>query len=197
MRKKAILLTVLLLGLLTSVFVNIHPVKALTGLPPYFVNIHPEDQFMEVNFEVTSGPPLTGSPPGTVTVQVNQRVEFTAVISGGTPPYTYQWSILLWNDDISQLMFNCTYIDIPGATSSKFEYREYISGKYEICVDVNDSAGQTLSASGPIVDVQVLPSQVPISSTSEPFPTTLIIATSVVMAVVGIGLLVYFKKRKH
>jgi hypothetical protein len=32
----------------------------------------------------------------------------------------------------------------------------------------------------------------------EPFPTTLVVAASAVMgAVVGIGLLVYFKKRKH
>jgi hypothetical protein len=30
-----------------------------------------------------------------------------------------------------------------------------------------------------------------------PFPTTLIIATSVTVAVIGVGLLVYFKKRKH
>jgi hypothetical protein len=31
--------------------------------------------------------------------------------------------------------------------------------------------------------------------TAEPFPTTLVIVTSVIMAVIGIGLLVYFKKR--
>jgi hypothetical protein len=32
---------------------------------------------------------------------------------------------------------------------------------------------------------------------SEPFPTTLVIASVITVAVVGVGLLFYFKKRKH
>jgi hypothetical protein len=31
----------------------------------------------------------------------------------------------------------------------------------------------------------------------EPFPTTIVIASVITVAVVGVGLLVYFKKRKH
>ena len=37
----------------------------------------------------------------------------------------------------------------------------------------------------------------PESETTEPFPTTLFIASVVIVAAVGLGLLVYFKKRKH
>lgn len=185
MTKFAVLLFVLVL------------LEALCLTFPFSVDASPDTEWIEVGFEVSDGPPLTGQPPGTVIVQVNQRVEFTAIISGGTPPYTYQWSILPWNDDIMQMMFNCTYIEIPGATSSKFEYKEFIPGKYEICLNVNDSAGHTTFASGPIVDVQALPSQASNSSTSEPFPTLLVVAVAVaVVAVVAAGLLVYFKKRK-
>jgi hypothetical protein len=32
---------------------------------------------------------------------------------------------------------------------------------------------------------------------SKPFPTTLVVASAIIVAVVGIGLLIYFKKRKH
>lgn len=50
------------------------------------------------------------------------------------------------------------------------------------------------------VDHYPLSEQVDISTSlrePEPFPTLLVVATIVTVAIVGIGLLIYFKKRKH
>jgi hypothetical protein len=52
--------------------------------------------------------------------------------------------------------------------------------------------GYMMSRSGFCVDAEPVYFNV-----VEPFPTTLVIATSVIVAVVCIGLFVYFKRRKH
>ena len=47
------------------------------------------------------------------------------------------------------------------------------------------------------LDPSIEPTQSPDPQQSEPFPTTLVIATSVIIAVIAIGLFVYFKKHKR
>ena len=69
MRKRVFLAAFLVLGLLVSLFVGVHNVKA---------------QYVSTDVEVTYGSLVT---------LVNQRVELTSTNSGGTPPYTYQWYI--------------------------------------------------------------------------------------------------------
>jgi len=69
MRKRAILLVVLVFGLLTSLFIVVHNVKA---------------QNISTDIQVTYG---------SLETLVNQRVELTSTNSGGKPPYTYQWYI--------------------------------------------------------------------------------------------------------
>ncbi len=154
--KKRTILSVIVLGLLTSLFVGIHSVEAANG-PPY------------VHFEVTAGPPLTGSPPYTVTASLGQNIEFAAIPFFGSPPYTYQWSKIAWKSNPMEMMFTSP-VDVPGATSQKLEYSETAPGSYEICVEINDSTGNTIAASGPIVIVQPPNNTLPIPTPS-PTPT--------------------------
>ena len=211
MRREIVLLVVLVLSLLTSVSAGINPVKATEG-PPY------------VTFEVTSGPPLAGSPPYHVTVSPGQSAEFAATPLFGTPPYSYQWSTEVWSSNPMDMMFNSS-LDVPGATSQRFEYSEAAPGSYEVCVEINDSVGNSLDASGPIVIVQAsnstlltssspLPTASPsplsanstaqapqtIASTiakTEPFPTLIVgaVAAASVAILAMAGLFLFFKKR--
>ena len=144
----------LVLCLLTSLPLGIHPAKA-TNVALY------------VDFEVTNGPPLTGSPPYNVTVSVGQNVEFAANPLFGVPPFSYQWSTEVWSSNPVDMMFTPS-VDVPGATSQKLEYNQATPGSYEICVQINDSAGNTLDASGPIVTVKTSNNDL---ITSSPSPT--------------------------
>jgi N-acetylneuraminic acid mutarotase len=58
-------------------------------------------------------------------------------------------------------------------------------GAHNLTVYATDEAGNTAACQTIHFEIQ------------EPFPTTLVVASVVTVAVVGIGLLVYFKKRKH
>lgn len=210
MRTKIILPMLLALSLLTSMPLGITLVKA-TNAPLY------------VAFEVTSGPPLTGSPPCNVTLSVGQSVEFAAIPLFGTPPYIYQWSTEPWSNNSLDMMFTPS-VDVPGATSQKLEYSETEPGSYEVCVEINDSKGNTLDASGPIVVVQTSnntpstsPSPTPIPSPSslpfnlnarapqtavftkpkvESLPKITVAAVAPALAVLIAVLFVYFKKHK-
>jgi hypothetical protein len=69
--------------------------------------------------------------PGSTTTTVNQTVQFTATVSGGTPPYSYQWYSQLWPDgDI---------VAVAGANSSSFAFTQTSPGMYGISVRVRDS----------------------------------------------------------
>jgi len=64
------------------------------------------------------------------------------------------------------------------------------NGSHSIVVYANDTAGN-MRASEPVLFTVAKESE------PEPFPTTLVVAPITSMAVVGVGLLVYFKKRNH
>ena len=71
MQKGIVLFTVLVFVLLASIFTGVHTVVARG--PP------------SVDVEQTSSAAL-----------VNQHVKITVTLSGGNPPYTYQWYTQLW-----------------------------------------------------------------------------------------------------
>jgi len=75
-------------------------------------------------------PPLTVSitPPSAV-IDKGQTVFFTATVSGGTPPYTYQWYV---NDTA-----------VSGATSSSWAFTPTLPGCYNVYVNITDSIGAT------------------------------------------------------
>jgi len=74
---------------------------------------------------VTVNPPLTVSiSPTTIVMNLGQSVTFQSTISGGTPPYTYQWYL---ND-----------IAIPGATSYNWIFTPTSTSFYLVHLRVTD-----------------------------------------------------------
>jgi hypothetical protein len=123
MKKRAILLIALVLGLLISLSIDVHTVNA-----------------QSISTDVEFGSPFTGP------TFVNQPVEFIATSSGGTPPYTYQWYTQLWPTWKPGMSLPLSplgsAIAVPGATSSKFEFVESTPGSYSITLKVTDSTGE-------------------------------------------------------
>jgi hypothetical protein len=120
------MLAILLPCLLTSVAAEFCTVKA---------------QGMSIDVEFVSSPPT----------YVNQPFEIMATVSGGTPPYTYQWYTKwfpLWKpgmDSAQYVASSGNEIAVPEATSATFRFTPTVEGIYWISVGVSDSAGQSVS----------------------------------------------------
>lgn len=69
--------------------------------------------------------------------------------------------------------------------TENFTFTHLASGSHTLTVYANDTVGN-MGASSAIT-----------FTIAEPFPTSLVIASAILVAVVGLGLLFYFKKRKH
>ena len=80
-----------------------------------------------------------------LTTVVNQPIEFTVTASRGTPPYSYQWCTQLWTTwkpgMANTLPPIGPIVEVPGATSSSFEFIESSPGTYDISIRIWDSAG--------------------------------------------------------
>lgn len=155
MRKITALITVLVLGLLTSLSVDVHTVNA-----------------QSISTDVEFGSPFTGS------TFVNQPVEFIVTSSGGIPPYTYQWYTQLWPTWKPRMSLPLSplgsEIAVPGATSSKFEFVESTPGTYSITLKVTDSTGEsTYHCFLPGLWVFVLPSSTPSPSDADTTPPSI------------------------
>jgi len=87
------------------------------------------------------------SPPA----YVNQPFQIAATVSGGTPPYTYQWYTKWfppWEPGMDPEQYRASSgseITVPGATSATFWFTPTVEGIYWISVGVSDSAGQSVS----------------------------------------------------
>ena len=67
--------------------------------------------------------------PTSVVINVGQSVTFNSTVSGGTPPYTYQWYL----DDSP----------VPGATNPTWTFTPASPGTYEVYLKVTDQVGET------------------------------------------------------
>ena len=145
MQKGIVLFTVLVFVLLASIFTGVHTVVARG--PP------------SVDVEQTSSAAL-----------VNQHVKITVTLSGGNPPYTYQWYTQLWTTWEPGMSYNLPALGpllaFPGATSSTFDFVESAPGTYDISCEVTDSLNDTYGL-GPM-PLYVIVSQSPNVS---PLPT--------------------------
>ena len=146
--------------------------------------------------------------PDSAVLSVGQSQLFTAVSDGGSGTYTtYKWYV---NGAL-----------VSGETGSTYRFSSKSEGSYSIYATTIDSEGAissksttavaTVSGFSPSPTPTPTPSPLSPSSEStptptsspepqpeqEPFPTLLIATASASFAVVGIGGMVYFKKRKH
>jgi len=91
-------------------------------------NAHQKDS--TVLFWQPAPPPLSVSiSPTSVVMDVGQSVTFTSDVSGGTPPYTYQWYL---ND-----------VPVPSAVNPTWTFTPTSPGSYEIHLNVTDDVGVT------------------------------------------------------
>jgi hypothetical protein len=151
MKKEIVLLSVLVLSLLTSMFVELQTVTATTT----------PDVFIDLTY-------------GSYTTYVNQRVELTATITSWTPPYTYQWYTIFMPQDVLDRGFpflpdgRMVSVEVPGANSSKFDFIQSTPGTYNINLRITDSAGNDVIASSrSFIVVQALSSPSPSLTATE------------------------------
>ncbi|MEM2779752.1 MAG: PKD domain-containing protein [Candidatus Bathyarchaeia archaeon] len=89
-------------------------------------------------------PPLTVSiSPMSASIVVGQQITFTSAVSGGTPPYAYQWFV--------------SNNPAPGATSNSFTFTPTAPGIYYITLKVTDAAGNTAQSDAARVTVSSAP----------------------------------------
>jgi hypothetical protein len=129
-------------------------------------------QGMSIDLEFVSSPPA----------YVNQQFEITATVSGGTPPYNYQWYTKWfppWEPGMDPEQYRASSgseIAVLGATSATFWFTPTVEGIYWISVGVSDSAGQSVSHYPSIQPFQLIvhnpnPQLSPSPSPTPPPPT--------------------------
>jgi hypothetical protein len=93
------------------------------------------------SFSVTYAALSVGVSPTLVSLDIGQSQPFTANVSDGTPPYTYQW----YQDGAP----------ISGATGSTWTFTATSVGSYTVYVEVNDSAQMHAKSNTATVNVNV------------------------------------------
>ena len=97
---------------------------------------------------VTASVPSVTISPTSVTIDVGQSKQFTSSVSGGTPPYVYQWYL--------------NGAAVSGATGSSWTFTPSSSGSYTIYVNVTDAVSvvatsntSTVTVSAPTYNVTI------------------------------------------
>ena len=108
-------------------------------------------QVLSIDVEFVSSPPA----------YVNQTFEIVATVSGGTPPYTYQWYTQWfppWKAGMDPAQYRASggsEIAVPNATFATFKFIPTAEGIYWIGVGVSDSAGNYVSRFPSILPLQL------------------------------------------
>jgi len=139
LRKAITLCSIFVLVLLTSLLVGVQTVQA-------------QYPWLSVHIETRSA-----------TTYVNQPVQFTAFVSGGTPPYSYQWYSRLYPDGEP----------LAGAMSPTFTFTSSSPGTYVIDFIATDSLNAQAGYLPPPITVTVFasPTSSPSTPTQTPTPT--------------------------
>lgn len=132
---------------------------------------------------VTVAPPLTVSiSPTSASILVGQFVAFTSTVSGGYPPYSYQW-----------------YLDgapVSGATSSSWTFTPTTSGIYYVYLKATDANNNIAQSETARITVAVVPVGGYSISLVKQTPTSYMAVYTTLIALSAIALSLTKRKRK-
>jgi hypothetical protein len=151
-----------------------HSVTVYKGFQ--YQNRYEVDTYVYVNFTIGDIPPniLILSPETKVYNTSDISLNFTV------------------DEPVSQIIYSLDEQDnvtVVGNTT----LTDLLDGEHNVTVYAIDSGGKVGISEAIHFNVEV--PEIP--EPPEPFPTTLVVASIALVAVIGIGLLIYFKKRKH
>jgi hypothetical protein len=134
-------------------------------------------------FKTAPTPPTVSISPMTASILLGQQVTFTSTVTGGTPPYKYQW--YLNNQPVS------------GATSPTWTFTPTATGTYFVFLEVTDNFGNIARSDPARVTVSSVPvGGYSISLTKQTFIPTL--QTAVYTALIILfGVVISLAKRKR
>jgi hypothetical protein len=134
-------------------------------------------------FKTAPTPPTVSISPMTASILLGQQVTFTSTVTGGTPPYKYQW--YLNNQPVS------------GATSWTWTFTPTATGTYFVFLEVTDNFGNIARSDPARVTVSSVPvGGYSISLTKQTFIPTL--QTAVYTALIILfGVVISLAKRKR
>jgi hypothetical protein len=148
---------------------------------PITVNMNAAHTATAHYIQITVLPLTVSINPMDVTTTVGTGVRFTSTVSGGTPPYTYQWYL---NGD-----------PVPGATSANWTFVPTTSGVHYVYLQVTDAA-HTTAQSG-TARIEVLSTPVGGFSISMEKPTPLSHLGAYMGLIALFGAIVCLTKRKR
>ncbi|MEM3578481.1 MAG: PKD domain-containing protein [Candidatus Bathyarchaeia archaeon] len=134
-------------------------------------------------FKTTPAPPTVSISPMTASILVGQQVTFTSTVSGGTPPYTYQWYL--------------NGAPVSGATSPTWTFMPTTAGIYYVQLKVTDANNNVAESN--IARITV--SSVPVGGYSIPLarqdPTSTRLTVAYTTLIILFGAMISLTKRRR
>jgi hypothetical protein len=128
-------------------------------------------------------PPLSVSiSPPSASILVGSSVSFTSTVSGGTPPYTYQW----YSNSVS----------VPGATLSSWTFTPTSSGIYYVYLKVTDAKNNVVQSDAARITAVAVPVGGYSVSLSKNVPAIRLINYTMLMLMFGVALSLLRRKIK-
>lgn len=138
-------------------------------------------EFVVDKVELLFAPPLSASiSPLSASINVGNSITFASTVSGGTPPYSYQW-----------------YLDgspVSGGTSNSWTFTPTTSGIYYVYLKVTDAFDNTAQSETARIEVASVPVggySLPIEKHASEMPLAHYLT---LMAVIAIGFIVVRRK---
>jgi hypothetical protein len=120
--------------------------------------------------------------PLSATIYVGQSVPFTSTVTGGTPPYSYQWYM---NDN-----------PVSGATSSSWMFTPTTTGVYYVYLKVTDANGIIAQSETARIVVTTVPVGGYTISLAKQTLTSQMAVYTMLIALFGVGMSLIKRKRK-